>query len=249
MWKLDESYFYQLKNVAINRLSPGSVIIYLVGLCLYSFVILGTSTWALWGSQGRIVLDEILNLAYFGFLIFFLILAVYLSMCLISEKFLFKSQKFATVVMVVYTLVMSIEPFFLFYLFALDGNGNQDDGLGLWFIVVLIVGFIQFMMYFALVRSGIKNGSMKEAGNGLFSGNSNLKWIVVINGICFIILVIWLFFITNFGIIEGCVIFLFLFFAFIVGVQEFIVLAVCKYRFQAFSVTYEEATKYRTKRK
>lgn len=112
MWKLDESYFYQLKNVAINRLSPGSVIIYLVGLCLYSLVILGTSTWALWESQGRIVLGEILNLVYFSLLIIFLILAVYLSMCLISEKFLFKSQKFGTVVMVVYTLVMSIEPFF-----------------------------------------------------------------------------------------------------------------------------------------
>ncbi|MBC6309988.1 hypothetical protein HCJ66_10580 [Listeria sp. FSL L7-1582] len=249
MWKLDESYFYQLKNVAINRLSPGSVIIYLVGLCLYSLVILGISTMVLWGNQGRVILGETLNAVYFSLLIIFLILAGYLSMCLISEKFLFKSQKFGTVVMVVYTLVMSIEPFFLFYLFSLDGNGNKDDGLGLWFIVVLIVGFIQFMMYFALVRSGIKNGSMKEAGNGLFSGNSNLKWIVVINGICFIILVIWLFFITNFGIIEGCVIFLFLFFAFIVGVQEFIVLAVCKYRFQAFSVTYEEATKYRTKRK
>ncbi|MBC1936633.1 hypothetical protein HCA69_09665 [Listeria grandensis] len=248
MWKLDESYFYQLKNVAINRLSPGSVIVYLVGLCLYSFVILGVSTMVLWGKQGRVTLGETLNAVYFSLLIIFLILAVYLSVCLISEKFLFKSQKFATVVMVVYTLVMSIEPFFLLYLFTLDGNGNQDDGIGLWFIVVLIVGCIQFVMYFILVRSGIKNGSMKEAGKGLFSGSSNLKWRVAINGICFIGLIIWLLFIDG-SIIEGCVIYLFLFFVFIVAVQEFIVLAICRCRFQAFAVTYEEATKYRMKRK
>ncbi|MBC6314278.1 hypothetical protein [Listeria grandensis] len=248
MWKLDESYFYQLKNVAINRLSLGSVIVYLVGLCLYFFVILGVSAFVLWGNQGRVPLGEILNTVYFIWLIVFLILVVYRSICLISEKFLFKSQKFGGVVMVVYTLMMSIEPFFLLYLFAMDGNGNQDDGIGLWIIVVLIAGCIQFMMHFAFVRQGIKNGSMKKAGQGLFSSSSNLKWIVAINGICFIGLIIWLLF-MNGSIIEGCVIYLFLFFAFIVAVQELIVLAICRYRFQAFAVTYEEATKYRMKRK
>ncbi|MBC1436451.1 hypothetical protein HB848_14005 [Listeria rocourtiae] len=250
MWKLDESYFYRLKRVAMNRLSAGGVVVYLMGLCEYSFVILGTSTWVLWGNQGRVILGGILTTIYFILVAMLLMLIIYLVVCIISEKFIFKSQKFAAVAMVVYTLVMSVEPLFLLYLFYLDRNGKGNHGFGNWVIATIIAGCIQFVMYFMLVRNGVKVGSMKKDGIGMFRGSRNLKRAVTVTGLCFSSLITWLFFIEgSAAIIEGCIIFLFLLFALIGAVQEFIILTVCRYRFATFSITYKEATKHRERRK
>ncbi|MBC1476010.1 hypothetical protein HB852_15440 [Listeria grandensis] len=246
MLKLDESYFYKLRKVVFDRLNPGGVVIYLVGLWMFSLVMLGLATWILQLAKKNIIVSDFINSVYLIFVTLFLILFVYLIMCIFSERFLYKTQKVASLCMVLYTIIMSVEPLFLCYLFSLDGTWGS--GFGNWIVISVSIGLIQLGLYFIFVWRGVVQGSLKADGHGLFTNNNTQK-LIKVNIISYVCLVVWLFFIVGLSSkIIGPIVFLFLCFALTAAVQEFIILTICKYRFRSFDISYEEGTKYRMKK-
>ncbi|MBC2258784.1 hypothetical protein [Listeria booriae] len=248
MWSLEEEYFFKLKKIAHSRLNPSSVLVYLVGLWLYSLVMLGISTWIIKLAINNGIAVPFVFIIYSCFLVIFLCVFVYLLMCLFWEKILYKTQKVATFLMVLYTIVMSVEPLFLCRLFALDESWGKQ--LDYWIIISVTIALIQFLVCFQLVKKGILKGSLKKDGTGLFGENKPLKLLIQIMIGSYLLLVFWLFFIIGLSTnIIGPIIFLALMFLFSIAIQEFIILAICRYRFSSFNVSYEEATKYRVNKK
>lgn len=248
MWRLEEEYFLKLKIIAHNRLNPGGVFTYLVGLWLYSLAILGTSTLIIRLALDIKAIGKFTIIVYSCFLFVFLCLFIYLVICIFWGKILYRTQRFATFLMVLYTIVMSVEPLFLCHLFALDGEWGKQ--FNLWIIVSVTLALMQFLICFHLVRTGILKGSLKKEGVGLFEWNRDLKLLMQIMISSYLLLIIWLFFIIGLSTnIFGPMVFLALTFLFSIAVQEFIILVICRYRFSSFNVSYEEATKYRVKKK
>lgn len=245
---MDESYFFKLKSVAKDRLSPGGEVVYLLGVALYGGVLLGVCAFAMNYAVDFRNTSSMFKILFVGSVNIVILLAILYFICLLNEKIIFKIQKIIDVLTVVCTILIAYLPFLVFYLSSIDKN--WEDHFVKWLIVFLIGSFLFFIFITINTLTNIRNGELTKHGRGLFLWNLRQKTILTY-ALIFLSSAIGLYIYLNGGIlnIEGIIIFCILNLSFLTAVQEFILIAYCRIKFPSFTVTYEEETKYRINKK
>lgn len=245
---MDESYFFKLKSVAKDRLSPNGEVAFFLGILLYSGALLGICFFAIYYAVDFKKTSELFKGLFIGSGVMIILLIILFCLCVLFEKMVFKIQKILGVVTVLYTIFIAYFPFFIFYLSSIDRKWVHQ--FVEWLIIFLIGSFLFFIFITINTLNNVRNKELSKKGRGLFVWNLMLKLILVYT-LVFLASVILLYIYFNDGIVNlGTItIFCFLNLCFLTGVQEFILIAYCRIKFPSFTVTYEEATKYRINKK
>lgn len=245
---LKEEDFERLLKVGKSRLDPGGVYVYLVGVWFYLLVLISVPSIIIFKHYGYSNISLFIKVIYIFAITFLAIQFVYLAIGLFFERFMYATQKIEAVFLIVYSIVMSVLPFFTLYVFGLDQK--REGYFNAWIVVALSYLMILFVFTFFLFRKPLFEGVWRKNGEPIGNYINKYRWYLKVIGIMFLILVVWGFLVIGVNDLLGLgIVALIVGSTMVLGIQEFIYLAYCRIKFPSFTVTYEEATKYRINKK
>ncbi|WP_338470831.1 hypothetical protein R4Z10_18960 [Niallia sp. XMNu-256] len=169
-----EEKFFMLKDVALGRLSPDRIPMFFWGSLIYSAVATGVSLFGILQNEHLItpLIKTMFQVSMISFLLH-LLFTLFYSIPRMSYKF----QRFQMVIVSLITIKVSLEAYQFFFVASITGLAPDyviNTG-----IIVLIGGFVYFIISLIRGIKRVQQGELKKGGKGLYEFKSSKAYISI----------------------------------------------------------------------